>query len=73
MVYVLYLGLFFGRLTSKLCIRVDIWTEGFGIAQPKRVKLTNHGQFLSLKFFGLDFHHYVIFLPIGIGQLDNDV
>ena len=24
-------------------------------------------------FFGLDFHFYVIFLLIGIGQLDNDV
>ena len=41
--------------------------------QPKRVKFTNCSQFLSHTFFGLDFHFYVIFLLIGIGQLDNDV
>ena len=29
---------FFGQLSSKLFIRVDIWTEWFGIVQPKRVK-----------------------------------
>ena len=28
---------------------------------------------LSYIFFGLDFHFYVIFLIIGIGQLHNDV
>ena len=42
------------------------------IFQPKRVKFTNWSQFLSHKFFGLDFHFYVIFLLIGICQLDND-
>ena len=43
------------------------------LEQPKRVKFTNCSQFLSHNFFGLDFHFYVIFLLIGIGQLDNDV
>ena len=43
------------------------------VAQPKRVKLTNCSQFLSHIFLGLDFHLYVVFLLIGIGQLDNDV
>ena len=43
------------------------------ILQPKRVKFTNCSQFLSHNFLGLDFHFYVIFLHIGIGQLDNDV
>ena len=41
--------------------------------QPKRVKFSNCTQFLSHNFFALDFHFYVIFLLIGIGQLDNDV
>ena len=43
------------------------------IVQPKRVKFTNCSQFLPHNFFGLDFHFYVIFLLIGICQLDNDV
>ena len=43
------------------------------IKQPKRIKFTNCSQFLSHNFFGLDFHFYVIFLLIGIGQLNNDV
>ena len=41
--------------------------------QPKRVKFTNCSQFLSHNIFGLDFHFYVIFLLIGICQLDNNV
>ena len=45
----------------------------YGTTQQKRVKFTNCSQFLSHNFFGLDFHFYVIFLLIGIGQLDNDV
>ena len=44
-----------------------------GTAQSKRVMFTNCGQFLSHTFFGLDFHFYVIFLIIGICQLDNNV
>ena len=43
------------------------------IIQPKRVKFTDCSQFFVPHFFGLDFHFYVIFLLIGIGQLDNDV
>ena len=43
------------------------------INQLKRVKFTNCSQFLSHNYFGLDFHFHVIFLLIGIGQLDNDV
>ena len=46
---------------------------GSGHNQPKRVKFTNSSQFLSHICFGLGFHLYVIFLLIGIGQLDNDV
>ena len=38
--------------------------------QPKRVKFTNCSLFWSHNFFGLDFHFYVNFLLIGIGQLD---
>ena len=43
------------------------------LLQPKRVKFTNCSQYLSHNFFDSDFHFYVIFLLIGIGQLDNDV
>ena len=39
----------------------------YSVLQP------NFSHFLSHIFFGLDFHFYVIFLLIGIGQLDNDV
>ena len=48
------------------------WTYDID-SQPKRVKFTNCSQFLSHNFFGFDFHFYVIFLPNGIGRLDNDV
>ena len=47
--------------------------NSFMVNQPKRVKFTNCSQFLSHNFFGLNFHFYVIFLLIGICQLDNDV
>ena len=43
------------------------------VEQPKRVMFTNCSRFLSIFFFGLDFHFYVILLLIGICQLDKDV
>ena len=47
--------------------------DRYVIQQPKRVKFTNCSIFLPHNFFGLDFHFYVLFLLIGIGQLDNDI
>ena len=55
------------------CMYETRWKNPSVYKQPKPFKFTNCRQFLSHNFFGLDFHFYVIFLLIGIGQLDNDV
>ena len=40
---------------------------------PNELNSPIAANFCPTIFFGLDFHFYVIFLLIGIGQLDNDI
>ena len=44
-----------------------------GLYSQNELSSSIAANFLSHNFLGLDFLFYVIFLLIGIGQLDNDV
>ena len=63
----------FENMKKEYALNLITAPGGNYTAKPKQVKFTNCSQFLSHNYFGLDFHFNIIFLHIGMGQLDNDV
>ena len=58
---------------GKICLKQPLKNRQKRSYSQNELSSSIAANFCPTIFFSLDFHFYVIFLLIGIGQLDNDV